>query len=85
MGAEKPFSTYHEGLGWRGRPSARGPFRGLDYATEVSLDAWGNRSPNPAFVADLRNVVVPGDSYGWGWESRTTRSGPTACWSWSPY
>ena len=67
VGAEKPFFTYHEGLGWRGRPSARGPFRGLDYATEVSLDARGNRSPNPPFVAALRNVVILGDSYGWGW------------------
>ena len=54
-------------LGWRGVPHAAGPFRGLDFDVTVTLDENGCRNDNPTYVEGLRNILVLGDSYGWGW------------------
>lgn len=54
-------------LGWRGVPHATGPFRGLDFDVTVTLDANGHRNDKPPHVEGRRNLLVLGDSYGWGW------------------
>jgi hypothetical protein len=61
------FFTYDERLGWRGRPGAQGPFGSIDFLVQVQLDRLGNRSSSQPIVAGKRNVLVLGDSYGWGW------------------
>jgi len=61
------FFTYDDRLGWRGRPGAEGPFGSIDFLAQVKLDRLGNRSSAEPFAGGKENVLVLGDSYGWGW------------------
>jgi len=64
---QETFFQYDRLLGWRGVPHAAGPFRGIDFDVTVANDGNGFRNQNPPFVRGKRNLLVLGDSYGWGW------------------
>lgn len=61
------FFQYDSRLGWRGRPNASGQFASQDFSVSVSLDQNGYRNTNPPFVEGKKNILILGDSYGWGW------------------
>lgn len=61
------FFQYDPVLGWKGVPHVSGPFHGVDFSSFVRLDGNGFRNANPPFVGGRSNVLVLGDSYGWGW------------------
>ncbi len=54
-------------LGWMGVPDASGNFVGRDFSLQVNQDPLGYRNLVPAFVPGKQNILVLGDSYGWGW------------------
>jgi lysophospholipase L1-like esterase len=63
------FFAYDPELGWRGRPSANGPFAGWEFVTQVRLNELGFRDP-----AHWRHkqsaqyeVLLLGDSITWGY------------------
>lgn len=63
------FFTYDPELGWRGRPSANGPFAGWEFVTHVHLNELGfrnvghRRDKQPAQY----EVLLLGDSITWGY------------------
>ena len=54
-------------LGWAGRPNAEGIFASADFRVSVKQDRFGNRNLTPPLVSGKMNVLVLGDSFGWGW------------------
>lgn len=63
------FFAYDPELGWRGRPSASGPFAGWEFVTQVHLNELGFR--NAGLWRDKRpaqyEVLLLGDSITWGY------------------
>jgi len=64
---QQTFFQYDTLLGWKGRPDADGSFASLDFMVRVTLNRSGYRSSTELTVAGRRNVIVVGDSFGWGW------------------
>ena len=64
---EQQLIQYDPVLGWKGRSNAIGVFASSDFDVSVSHDAYGYRNCAPAFVDNKENIIVLGDSYGWGW------------------
>ena len=58
---------YDELLGWKGSPNAQSRYVSKDFIVHVSHDALGYRNLAPPFVPGKRNILLLGDSYGWGW------------------
>lgn len=63
------FFAYDSELGWRGRPSASGPFAGWEFVTQVHLNELGFR--NVGLWRDKQpaqyEVLLLGDSITWGY------------------
>ena len=53
--------------GWRGRPNTSEIFAGHDFAVRVTHNRLGHRSTTEPYVEGKINVIVVGDSFGWGW------------------
>ncbi|MCZ6767027.1 MAG: hypothetical protein O7D32_08850 [bacterium] len=64
---QQTFFRYDSLLGWKGRPGADGTFASLDFIVRVTHDRHGHRSSTDPTLPGKRNVIVVGDSYGWGW------------------
>lgn len=58
---------YDELLGWKGSPNASSRYISKDFRITVTHDALGYRNLAPPFVAGKKNILLLGDSYGWGW------------------
>jgi len=58
---------YDAELGWKGTPNAQSEYISKDFIVHVAHDALGYRNQSPPFVANKRNILLLGDSYGWGW------------------
>ena len=58
---------YDPELGWKGTPNAQSEYISKDFMVYVAHDALGYRNQSPPFVANKKNILLLGDSYGWGW------------------
>lgn len=58
---------YDELLGWKGSPNASSAYISKDFIVSVSHDNLGYRNLSPAYVPGKKNILLLGDSYGWGW------------------
>ena len=58
---------YDPSLGWRGRPNASHRLKGYDFDVLVNHDRHGYRNLSDPSGAGKGNILVLGDSYGWGW------------------
>jgi hypothetical protein len=64
---QKQFFQHDPALGWRGRPNAEGRFTSVDFDVAVKHDSGGFRTSGVPHAEGKRNVIVLGDSFGWGW------------------
>lgn len=64
---QQTFFRYDSLLGWKGRSGADGIFASLDFMVRVTNDRHGHRSSTDLTLPGKRNIIVVGDSYGWGW------------------
>ncbi|MBU1908973.1 MAG: SGNH/GDSL hydrolase family protein, partial [Verrucomicrobia bacterium] len=64
---QRGFFEYDPMLGWKGKPGAKGIFAGRSFYSRVTHNERGHRSSVPPFVAGKRNVLLLGDSFGWGY------------------
>lgn len=62
-----PLFMYDEQLGWKGSPKAKSRYISKDFIVNVSHDALGYRNLAPPYVPGKHNILLIGDSYGWGW------------------
>lgn len=58
---------YDAEIGWVGSPNTQSPYISKDFQVTITHDALGFRNRVPPFVAGKKNVLLLGDSYGWGW------------------
>jgi hypothetical protein len=58
---------YDAELGWKGVNNLHTPYYSKDFKITVSHDGNGNRSLFPTHQKNTSNLLLLGDSYGWGW------------------
>lgn len=58
---------YDQELGWVGRPGTSAQFASTDFSVIVSNDLYGFRNTAPVFSPHKKNILICGDSFGWGW------------------
>jgi len=58
---------YDAELGWKGTPNAQSPYISKDFIVHVTHDEHGFRNQTQNFIPNKRNILLLGDSYGWGW------------------
>ena len=58
---------YDGTLGWVGRPDSVGVFASLDFEHTVHHDEYGFRNNTDFYHPEKRNLLIVGDSFGWGW------------------
>jgi hypothetical protein len=61
------FYQYDPKLGWRGRAGVRGRFSGRDFHVSVTHDPDGRRTTARPYIQGKKNILILGDSFGWGW------------------
>jgi len=54
-------------VGWKGVPNVHSPYFSKDFKVTINHDAFGYRNISPPYIANKKNYLMLGDSYGWGW------------------